>query len=283
MNHTFTDINTSNRDDIVIDSGATSNYFCRPDVFTHLHPIAPRRVTVGNGDSFIVKRAGHVRLQIFDSENKCNYVSVYALYCPQLNGNFLSTSQLDNIGISTVTKDGVMRLLKNDIEVGLANRANNLYYLSFKFTKHTPNDHLNIVLDPYTLHRQLGHCSASKLRRTLAATRGVTLRGRIPPQFYCAACDLTKTRRHPVIRGIPDDIKRSNPNRIHSDVKTLETSIRGYNYYIVLVHEGSRHTTLIPLKTKDEAADEIKRYFQDFIDRGAHDLELRSDRGRIHR
>ncbi|WP_292992018.1 reverse transcriptase domain-containing protein [Nitrosomonas sp.] len=139
----------------------------------------------------------------------------------------------------------------------------------------------NKRVSPYILHTSLGHQCPSKLRAAVKATQGITLSSPVPNKLNCQACDLTKTKRPAVSKHVPECIRRGNPNRVHADVKTMPHSIRGFRYYVVLLHEGSRRVEARLCKTKDEATNHTKLFIKKLLNdpKTRNGLELRADGG----
>ena len=140
---------------------------------------------------------------------------------------------------------------------------------------------VNTSFSPYSLHQALGHQSLSKLRKTISATYGISLSKTLPRRLDCVACDLTKTKRASIMKKIPASISRANPNRVHADVKTMPKSVRGFKYWVALLHEGSRRVEAHLCKTKDEATTYTQRFIAKLLrdPKHAKNLEVRADGG----
>ena len=174
-------------------------------------------------------------------------------------------------------------------------KLNNLYFLDcviaenrtwrhdFAAHLHAPQ-RLNKLSTAQLIHRRMGHLGYGTLNKTLKEMKLPTVRPGEHAQ--CTACELTGTNR-PQVRarkhrrkkrrereqsksmhddatnGNMDDLKKARTcengqtccERIHSDVKTMPRSHRGYKFFAVFVHEPTRRLIVKKFKSKSELAD----------------------------
>ena len=265
---------------LCVDSGASVNLVDTKEFFDYLTPVEPVFINVGKkGHGFTVNRMGPILVHFVNSQGQRRPGKITAYYAPEAPSSFLSTPQLDKQGYTLVQKSGNMSIRRDNREITFAKRTGGAFWLTAKLranpsptltascTEELPplisqgskDESLNRI-DIYQIHRQLGHASIDKIKKTIKATTGITLPARLPRRIDCATCDLTKEKRMPVSKS-----NKSTPlnSRLHCDLKFgMKKSIRGYRGYSLLVHEGSRRVTVNPLKHKSETTSYIKAFIE---------------------
>ena len=106
-------------------------------------------------------------------------------------------------------------------------------------------------------HRRLCHPSTERLRWTIQNTVGIDLRTEDVKNLPCEACDMGKSVKHTTKERKP---RMENVGEgWHCDVGTLNPiSIDGYGYFCLTTEDLSRFRFFRALKTKNEAAEELK-------------------------
>ena len=74
-----------------------------------------------------------------------------------------------------------------------------------------------------------------------------------------------------------------NRQCVHSDLKTMPRSVRGYKYFAVFVHGPTRHVSVKLLKRKSELSDNAQHYIEWAQKQGnVIIVEFRSDMEKIY-
>ena len=280
---------------IYLDSGATANFFNDRSYFSTIYKLKkPRTFKTGDNTTFKVFEAGLVNIISKNSKGREIKLAIHGLLATSAPASFISSAVLDDNGYALQQENGIINIFNNNgIEVAHATRTGNLFAInariimpkSTKVLLHASHmldkfHSINIIVDPYIMHKALGHASARKVYNTIKCTHGLKPKTRVPSRFDCAACDLSKSKRPAVRKHIPEHLQRRNPYRVHSDVKTAKRSKRGYTGWVIFTIEGSRHTTAYPIKKKSDVNALTQQYF---TERRREDpnapWELRSDRG----
>ena len=261
-----------------MDSGASAHFFNELKSFQSLRSIPEVDVSLGEqGRSYQVNSKGIVRLKT----KVCGRTHILTLkdviFAPQAPGNFISLSCLDRMGMKTVIGDGCMAVFNKSGKLGAhapLNVMTNLYDLSCEIVTNLnwQNDfaqfidaplRLNALTTSELMHRRFGHCGMQMLNSTLKKLKVAGLRS---TKLRCTACDLTGTKRPMVQRA---RIKSKNANitkdvnvnakddirALHSDVKTMPRSRRGYKFFAVFVEQLTRFCIVKLFKRKSELAD----------------------------
>lgn len=155
----------------------------------------------------------------------------------------------------------------------------------------------------YAYHCRLGHIGSKKIRETIKSTVGIKLKS-YPNKVPCVACDETKTKRAEINKNVGRQVENHKTRkegtkkgpwnypdgrklweRVHSDVKELTRSINGYQYFVILIHEGTRWSQVTPMKKKNEVSLITKEYLKRMqkIPRFGVVREFRSDGGGEYR
>lgn len=295
---------------MLMDSGATSHFCNDRRWFSKLHKIPTKSIRVGKkGRSIQASHAGVIVVETILSDlTPARLVLTDVLYSPECTQNILSTSRLDKLGFEIRTKAGVTKVYKGNKEVCFGSASSNgmkhlmctpvrpSARLRERRTKNNTQQHQMMSLkEMMNLHNVLGHVCMEKIIKTVLVTEGLELPAGSRQRMDCVACDETKTKRaafrnkHGARKGNTSGSSEEKSTgktkrlhgRVHSDVKVMPTSVRGYRYFVIFVHEGSRHTTVVPIKRKSDVEAATKAYINNLNKmKGAGTIsEFRSDGG----
>lgn len=260
----------------ILDSGATEHMTSDRSKFTTLKDYSSI-VEVANSEKIEVTGTGDITISVLeDSEERKNITLANALYVPNLGGNLLSLGRIEERGFKVQFAHGEAKVLSQNDEVILkARRKGRLYMV----VEDQPVAYLTKTTDDLW-HSRLGHpCqSASK---NLESTNNSKQEPHSMPKKTCTVCIKGKMKR----KKFP---KFSNTRSkevlevIHSDVvgKISPPSLGGSNYFVVFTDDFSRHSTVYPIKTKDQVLEkfaEYKHMSENFHNRRIK--ALRSDNG----
>ena len=104
------------------------------------------------------------------------------------------------------------------------------------------------------LHRLFAHSNRRAIARAVGASTGLRAVKRWRKSMPCAACELAATKRAPkgAVSCTPE------PERMHCDTKKLKRSVRGFRYFTVMVHEGTKMIFVAKAKKKSQIRNEMK-------------------------
>ena len=294
----------------ILDCGATRHIWNqRKDFFKLQRLKTPIKMNVGKqGMHYLCTHKGELRLT-FNLPNRKTHVSMLrgVLFSKHAAVCCISQSKLDQAGCKFVTQNGTTTIHNPKGEIfAQAHLRKGLYEVDCIATRDEPpqssfqqshdalsggdqNKSLETSGDAelmefetamqkqVNLHRKFVHMSHRKIGKAIDATLGI----RKPKRWRactCTACDLTQTKRpkHTKKRAPDDQLE----NRIHSDVKTLPRSIRGYKGFVVFVHETTGNLEVRKIKKKSDVEQLTKQVIltHERIS-GARIVEFRSDGG----
>ena len=112
-------------------------------------------------------------------------------------------------------------------------------------------------------HQRLAHTGQDMVKRM---SQGDAVRGMAPikePKAPCAVCEECKANR-PSTKTYDEITTKAPLELIHADVwgPAPVISKSGFKYYLAIVDDFTRWSTTYPLKSKDQALDQIKVYVQ---------------------
>jgi hypothetical protein len=191
------------------------------------------------------------------------------LYILNNRNNLISLGQWDTAGgryaggggtLTLITKDG--KSIARGTKIG-----NNLYKIKVSVCKpntthakgHTVTPQTFMSNEPSqnweTWHNQFGHISYSGLQKLLDLNLvdGFSVDTRMPKPD-CVACTEAKQSQEPFSKSTDRTTEPGELTHIDLWGKYDITSINGNQYYIVLVDDAARYTSIDFLKKKDEAA-----------------------------
>ena len=274
---------------IMLDSGCTKPMFSNPHCFTTFTP-GHCKISLGAKESFLHSPGrGTVAIRVPNRKGSTQTMSFEALCVPKSPCNYMPPQFWEDSNHVVTVKKGIMSFTRNGREVACGKRIGNLRYLVHDFSaienrankranacnalKHSRNEIIRI-------HARFGHASSKTMLDTAKHVHGVKLPA-MPKRIDCPTCDMTNTRRPCIRKNLSDDEKRENPSRAHADSKTCSSkSMRGNTGFTMMVHEGSRHFTVVPHPNLKNTTKEIQACMN-MVNNGSHVkiVELRADGG----
>ena len=270
------------------DSGATCHITREQDVFATYEAIPRTTVSgVGNVKTFAV---GHGTIYL---HSECNGIIhtlqlSNVLHVPNNRHSLLSLGRWEErMRRSVLLMDGKITLRTHDgtpVARGIR-LSNRLYQMSFTLAPAPTATELSLAAltsapSWETWHRRFGHVRYSGLQKLLDKhlVNGlhIDLNTDKPD---CVACTEVKMSQAPY--G-PTKHKLSRPGELtHVDLwgKYDIESIHGNTYYLLLIDDASRYTTVEFLKTKSQAAQRIQDYMTHLKAKGRSPCAIRMDRG----
>lgn len=235
----------------IVDTGATDHITHIFDSFSSTYHIAPKTMTMPNGDTVTTTIAGSVLL--YDSLVLHN---VY--YFPSFHVNIISVTTLFDSTLYDVKLYPncckIVQLLHPKMTGFTARRIGKLYVLDttspLVFSPTPGSVNTSISHDPATIwHFRLGHLSSHIHKCISSYFPFVTFNDNHKP---CNTCHLAKQRNLPFAHSTTKSVAIFD--LIHADIwGPLSTpSISGHKYFLTLVDDYSRFTWTIFMRNKSK-------------------------------
>ena len=275
--------------DWIVDSASTSHICNKRDVFTEYIPTHDQVPIygVGNIATHALGRGKVIIGALYN--NKLHKITLNdVLYVPNNRHNLLSLGRWERANGKFKGGQGITLISPNGTHIGHGILSkNNLYTMKFRYLSYDKSVRKQYSLTTQTQaltweawHRRFGHVSYTGLGKlhSQKLVDGFTLDTR-SPKPDCPACIAAKHSEKPF--GSPTK-RVSQPGELtHADLwgKYDVTSINGCQYYLLLIDDATRYITVRFLKTKDQAASQIKNYFTYLSVREKQPRAIRIDRG----
>ncbi|SCV67081.1 BQ2448_5727 [Microbotryum intermedium] len=273
---------TSDMSSLLLDSATSHHMVNNSSAFVELHKISS--VCIGGvGGALSLQGKGIVEL--ICSTGDCLRLSD-VFFVPGCPANLISMFALIKDGITpSFTLDGRLSLVRGGkcICTGMA-KADHLFHLDAHLCMHTALVAARAPKVPLlTLHRCLGHCSLSTLRKLANSNqvKGIkwTYSADDCNDFQCDACMASKAHK------LPFPLSESHASLplglVHSDLLMFpEPSVSGRRYLITFIDNFSRKAWAFPLLRKSDALAAFQRWKAEVENlSGAKIKTLRSDNG----
>lgn len=275
-------VNGKVRDGWLLDSGATRHVTNSREFFGSLDETYKANIEVGNGEKVNVVGIGNGKVQFLNRAGKVQEATAKdVLYAPELVGNVLSIGKLAENGFEIIFKDNYCEIDKNNEQVAVVDRKNNLYQLR------TP-ERVNILSLEHnencihSWHRRLGHRDPAAIRRMAAKelVGGIKIK-ECGFKELCETCTKGKMTRKPFPKE-PSNRRKAVLDLVHTDVcGPMQTeTMSGKRYIVTFTDDFSRFTVVKLLAHKSE----VEKSFREFVEMtkttfGKKPKILRSDRG----
>jgi hypothetical protein len=275
---------------ILLDTGCTQHMFRDKSLFKKLRMFTPDEVGRGGGISgigaTILRPAGEgeIELNLYIQGQQHVLSLTRALYCPDLQCNLVSGSQLVNGGCEISLSRGGCRVLGPDGRIAaMAFREAGMFLL------HTWEDQLlgmvaySTSLNPARRrwHERLGHISSENLQKLAAISPGLDL-DHIPDLDSCTCTSCIRGRMRDVSHREPlYDKKTTKPYEIiFSDVKgPMLQAHDGSKYFVTFLDAATKESEVYFMKYKSEVPTYFRQYKAHKERRGHKILRLHSDGG----
>jgi hypothetical protein len=273
--------------DWVADSTTTSHICNTKHTFIEYTPSHKKLSVCGVGG--IIARAegrGTMKLQTHYQGKTHNIKLKDILYIPDNRNNLLSLGQWARAGNCFTGGTELHLFIKNGLCVVHGPLSNmNLYTINCKMS--LPMNKWQYALNSTSAspdwemwHRRFGHVSYDSLSKlhTHNLTEGFTI-NKASPKPDCIACIQAKHSEKPFGQHTT---RETHPGELtHIDLwgKYEIASINGAYYYLLMIDDTSRHTTVVFLKSKDQAAQRVKEYLTYITTRNKLPTAIRIDRG----
>ncbi|SCV74557.1 BQ2448_7589 [Microbotryum intermedium] len=273
---------TSDVSSLLLDSAASHHMVNDSSAFVKLHKTSS--VCIG-GVGGALSLQGKAIIELISSTGDCIHLSD-VFFVPGCPANLISMFALIKDGITpSFTLDGRLSLVRGGkcICTGMA-KADHLFHLDAHLCMHTALIAARAPKVPLlTLHRRLGHCSLSTLRKLANSNqvKGIewTYSADDCNDFQCDACMASKAHK------LPFPLSESHASLplglVHSDLLMFpEPSVSGRRYLITFIDDFSRKAWAFPLLRKSDALAAFQRWKAEVENLSRAKIKtLRSDNG----
>ncbi|SCV70656.1 BQ2448_3418 [Microbotryum intermedium] len=273
---------TSDVSSLLLDSAASHHMVNDSSAFVELHKTSSVRIGGVRG-ALSSQGKGIIEL-ISSTGDRIRLSDIF--FVPGCPANLISMFALIKDGITpSFTLDGRLSLVRGGkcICTGMA-KADHLFHLDAHLCMHTALVAARAPKVPLlTLHRRLGHCSLSTLRKLANSNqvKGIewTYSADDCNDFQCDACMASKAHK------LPFPLSESHASLplglVHLDLLLFpEPSVSGRRYLITFINDFSRKAWAFPLLRKSDALAAFQRWKAEVENSsGAKIKTLRSDNG----
>jgi hypothetical protein len=275
---------------ILLDTGCTQHIFRDKSLFKKLRIFTPDEVNRGGGISGIgttILRPvgeGEIELKLYIQGQRHVLTLTRALYCPDLQCNLVSGSQLVNGGCKiSLSRKGCQVLGPDGCIAAETFREAGLFLL------HTWEDQLLGMVAYSTSsnparrrwHERLGHIGPENLQKLAAISPGLDL-DHIPDLDSCTCTSCIRGRMRDVSHREPlYDKKTTKPyETIFSDIKgPISQAYDGSRYFVTFLDAVTKESEVYFMKYKSEVPTCFRQYKAHKERRGHKILRLHSDGG----
>jgi hypothetical protein len=251
--------------------------------FKNYRSIPPRAITAANKRTFYAIGTGDLQVDVPNGNATTQVLLRDTLHAPEMALTIISIGRITSAGHS-VTFEPKSCKIKNPAGKLIGNipaSSNGLYKVEHAYfaANTSPVERVDI----HTLHRRLGHISATAIRSLVRhhAISGIELIDHGSP-IICDSCEYAKMTRKVILKERVAPPAKRFGDEIHTDLwgPSPVNSLGGRRYYITFTDDATRYTHVDILRTKDEALDAYKTFAAwAQTQHGVKIKALRSDRG----
>jgi len=247
--------------DWIVDSGCTRHMTFMRESFKQDYKEldTPVEIETASGGSIYGIGTGSVSIRVVLRGRMIPVRLSKVLYVPNVAGNLISVSQLQDNGITmrtTIRPKKQLFLEKNGRTIGVADRQGKSYVLNTARNDPEPGPEVALLSSTgtgssaETWHRRFGHLGWSTLEGISTVTTGLTNL----PRFVsdCSVCNMTKSVR--VINRVAPERASRPLERIHTDVwGPYGVATRdGATYFITFTDDYSRKSWVYLARARTE-------------------------------
>jgi hypothetical protein len=268
----------------IIDSGATSHMCCEREFFEKMENSNCSVVILANGKESKVQGIGSGKLKVMNQNGEKVEITLNdVLFVPELETNLISVNKIVNNDFSVIFNDSGCKINFKNTNVAVAIKYGNLFKLKMAEEK------LNLVNvgHPFNCqhfwHRRFGHRDPTVIGNILKNGLASGLDNIVDCGVHekCEVCLRGKMAR----LSFPKQAQRKTTSildLIHSDVcgPIEPTTPAGNRYFMTLIDDYSRFTTVYCIKKKSEVAEKIIEFVKMCeVQFGRKIKSIRSDQG----
>ncbi|PKU66893.1 Retrovirus-related Pol polyprotein from transposon TNT 1-94 [Dendrobium catenatum] len=253
----FTNQQNASPTDWYLDSGASSHLTSDPLQLQHPLPYTGSdSISIANGTSLPINSTSQGILPLPNTPRKLYLQKL--LHVPSLTHNLLSIQKLTADNDCSVCFDTFGFTIKDNRtnQTILKGRSRDgLYVIPSTTISALHNQHKSTT----TWHARLGHPHLQLLQHL--ARHNSTICISTSTSFQCDSCNVAKSHK---LSFTSNEMKTSQPFAlVHSDVwgPAPCSSLSGYNYYVLFVHDYSRFSWIYPMHNKAETFLKFQHFF----------------------
>jgi transposase InsO family protein len=251
--------------------------------FKNYRSIPPRAITAANKCTFYAIGTGDLQVDVPNGDATTQVLLRDSLHAPEMALTIISIGRITSASHS-VTFEPKSCKIKNPAGKLIGNipaSSNGLYKVEHAYfaANTSPVERVDI----HTLHRRLGHISATAIHSLVRhhAISGIELIDHGSP-IICDSCEYAKMTCKVILKERVAPPAKRFGDEIHTDLwgPSPVNSLGGRRYYITFTDDATRYTHVDILRTKDEALDAYKTFAAWAQTQfGVKIKALRSDRG----
>ena len=229
----------------IVDSGASRHI----SIFPNLKYLASsNRVKLPDGSFHEVKYEHNIKVGKIQLKR--------ILYCPTLNTNIISVSELTKEGYSVRFYSNYCEISKNGKILHKITTKNGIYYLNNSDNSREDNAVVNS-----SIHERIGHLSKSEENKLKSIIKSTKQKIKPLETIECKDCAQANFKKKSVT-GSRNYVRATSVLEIiHMDVwKAPEESVEGYKYYCSFTDDVTRFSMIYEMYTKDEVFHYLKVY-----------------------
>lgn len=265
--------------DFCIDSGASSHLCNQLGLFNNYTEVDSREVFLADGNSVVILGKGSVDLKIYPKNSSPMNVTIHdVLYVPDLEENLISVRRLNEKGLDVLFSGGNCFLVKGKQRSLIAEFSHGMFRILTQ-----PPDKVSSVSDErarciHQWHKILAHRNLPDIQ--LMGRQGLAIR-KCHCDVECESCLKGKMSRKPfqLSRNLPTEILECVASDLGGplQVRSLGHSI----YYITFTDLLSGYCEVVPMKSKSETPQCVKRFIEKMKNLTGKNLKVfRTDRGK---
>ena len=254
----FSSENCNERQDFIIDSGATNYMIKDKSTFANLDENFSGIIHNANKTHSAILGKGDVEFFAKNSNEELKKIVLKdALFVPDNSKNLISVSKLREAGVDVSFGE---KLKINFNKVSFPFEVENGLFVWKTFP--CSNENCFNVDSLQLWHAKMGHNNFSDLKRLPEFVEGMKIGD--PKNDCCEICELNKSKKQPVPKDCMTRAKEIL-DIVHTDVlgKFSPEAVDGHCYAIGFVDSFSRFSKVYFMKTRDEVLDKFKQFCAD--------------------
>ena len=231
----------------IIDSGASKHVSIYPGV---VYNPSDKSIKLTDGKIYKVEYETNIQIGNLNLKN--------VLFCPQLQSNIISVSELAKSGYTIIFKNNVCIIKFNNKEIYNITEKNGIYCIEIT------NESINNI--DTVIHQRFGHLSDSQISKFKNIVGDKISKLKKFDKINCDTCQQANFKKK-TIKGNRPSTKTSSPLQlIHMDLWSAPIlSKNGFKYIATYTDDFTRYSSIYELKRK---SDQVKKFilFKNFAE-----------------
>ena len=241
----------SKSEELILDSGCTSQIFCVKDFFVELHDVSSKiGVNANNNSVSPVKGQGVAKIFLLDKRDVSHVLNLSdCLYLPGHSRNLLSVSALGQKGAKVVSDVNCELRCSDKVSFPFVQRSG--LYVTKVCSVCSSNISSTCKVDLDLWHCRLGHNNKRDVQKLSKSVQGLKLHNSSFSESFCDICAANKLNRKPPSSKMALR-KSSKLKLVYSDARgTMETtSLGGHRFVVSFIDSYSRFARAYFMKQK---------------------------------